>query len=217
VTRGSVVDVYEDGLRAAVRGRAAGWRVRYADGTSRPLALADWTADRRPGDGTLLARCAGPTVDVGCGPGRLTAALASAGVPALGVDIAPHAVALTRARGGNALHRDVFGPLPGAGRWSHALLADGNIGIGGDPAALLRRCAALVRPHGTVLCETDGPGTPLRRVRIRIEPPRGARSGWFRWAHLGPEALAAVAAPVGLRPTAWWWSAGRWFTELTRD
>jgi SAM-dependent methyltransferase len=216
VTGLSVVDVYEDGLRAAVRGAAAGWLVRYADGSCRPLALAEWTADRRPGDGTLLARCGGPTVDVGCGPGRLTAALAAAGVPALGVDIAPQAVALTRARGGTALRRDVFGPVPGTGRWAHVLLADGNIGIGGDPAALLRRCAALVRPHGTVLCETDEPGIPMRRVRIRIEPPRGARSGWFRWAHLGPEALAAVAAASGLRVASRWRSAGRWFTELTR-
>jgi SAM-dependent methyltransferase len=216
VSRPSAVDVYQDGLRAAVRGAAAGWRVRYADGTCRPLALADWTADRRPGDSTLLARCGGPTVDVGCGPGRLTAALAAAGVPALGVDIAPHAVALTRARGGTALHRDIFGPVPGTGRWSHILLADGNVGIGGDPTALLRRCAALVRPQGTVLCETDEPGTPVQRVRIRIEPPAGAGSGWFRWAHLGPDALATLAADAGLHATSRWWSAGRWFTELTR-
>jgi SAM-dependent methyltransferase len=216
MSRPSAVDLYQDGLRAAGRGAAAGWRVRYADGTCRPLALADWTADRRPGDSTLLARCGGPTVDVGCGPGRLTAALAAAGVPALGVDIAPHAVALTRARGGTALRRDIFGPIPGAGRWSHVLLADGNLGIGGDPTALLRRCAALVRPHGTVLCETDEHGTGVQRVRIRIESPAGTGSTWFRWAHLGPEALATLAPAAGLHATTQWWSAGRWFTELTR-
>ncbi|MEN3356569.1 MAG: hypothetical protein V7637_551, partial [Mycobacteriales bacterium] len=148
--------------------------------------------------------------------GRLTAALGERALPALGIDIAGQAVALCHARGAPALQRDVFGPVPGTGRWAHVLLADGNIGIGGDPAALLRRCAELVRPHGTVLCETDPPGTPLRRVRIRIEPPRGPWSGWFRWAHLGPDRLAELAAPAGLDAGDGWWSAGRWFSELRR-
>jgi hypothetical protein len=43
------VDVYQDGLRAAAHGRAAGWRVRYGDGAARPLALAA-TAGFDPGD-----------------------------------------------------------------------------------------------------------------------------------------------------------------------
>ena len=212
----SPVDMYQDGLRAAARGRSGGWRVRYGDGSARPLALAAWSGGPRPGDDTLLGRCVGPTIDVGCGPGRLTAALGARGVPTLGIDIAGQAVALCRARGGAALRRDVFGAVPGVGRWAHVLLADGNLGIGGDPAALLRRCAELVGPQGTVLCETDPPGTPLRRVRIRIEPPRGPGSGWFRWAHLGPATLAELAAPAGLEPSGRWWSAGRWFSELRR-
>jgi SAM-dependent methyltransferase len=210
------VDVYQDGLRAAGHGLAAGWLVRYADGTTRPLRLAAWSGGLRPGDRELLRRCAGPTLDIGCGPGRLTAALAASGVAALGVDIAGQAVALCRARGGRALRRDVFGPLPGEGRWRHALLADGNVGIGGDPAALLRRCAQLVRPGGTVLCETDSPGTPLRQVRLRIEPADGPSSGWFDWAHLGPEALAGLAAGAGFDHAAGWGSGGRWFSELRR-
>ncbi len=212
----SPVDVYQDGLRAAAHGRAAGWRVRYGDGTARPLALAAWSGGPRPGDDTLLDRCTGPTLDVGCGPGRLTAALGARGLPALGIDIAAQAVALCHDRGAAALQRDVFDPVPGAGRWAHVLLADGNLGIGGDPAALLLRCAELIRPHGTVLCETDPPGTPLRRVRIRIEPPRGPRSTWFRWAHLGPDTLPDLAATAGFDPGDRWQSAGRWFTELRR-
>jgi SAM-dependent methyltransferase len=39
-------------------------------------------------------------LDVGCGPGRLTAALSRAGCYALGLDISTRAVATTRARGG---------------------------------------------------------------------------------------------------------------------
>ena len=38
-------------------------------------------------------------------------------------------------RGATVLQRDIFGPLPGEGRWGTALLFDGNVGIGGDPAA----------------------------------------------------------------------------------
>ena len=41
--------------------------------------------------------------------------------------------------GGPALVRSVFETLPGEGRWDTVLLMDGNIGIGGDPAALLGR------------------------------------------------------------------------------
>lgn len=216
MSRGGVspVEVYEAGLRAAERGGGAGWRVRYADGGSCDLPLGAWTGGLRPGDLGLLARCTGPTLDLGCGPGRLTALLASRGVPVLGVDLAPYAVTLTRGRGGAALHRDLFRPLPGEGRWQHLLLADGNVGIGGDPAALLRRCARLLHPGGSVLCETDPPGTALRRTRARLEPPAGPASAWFPWAHLGPDALAGLATAAGLARVGTWADRGRWFAVL---
>lgn len=211
----SPVEVYEAGLRAAQHGGAAGWRVRYADGGSTDLPLSAWTGGPRPGDHGLLDRCTGPTLDLGCGPGRLTALLASRGVPALGIDLAPYAVRLTRGRGGAALHRDLFGPLPGEGRWHHLLLADGNVGIGGDPAALLRRCARLLHPRGSVLCETEAPGTGLRRTRARLEPPAGPASTWFPWAHVCPDSLDGPAAAAGLARVGSWVDRGRWFAELT--
>ena len=115
-----------------------------------------------------------------------------------------------------ALHRDLFGPLPGEGRWRHVLLADGNVGIGGDPLALLRRCARLLHPYGELLCETDPPGTGLRRSRARLEPPAGPASAWFPWAHLDPAALTATAAAAGLLCVTGWSEHGRWFTALRR-
>jgi hypothetical protein len=49
----------------------------------------------------------------------------------------------------SALCRDVYAaPLPGEGRWRRVLLADGNIGIGGDPPRLLRRCRRLAGAAG---------------------------------------------------------------------
>lgn len=210
----SPIEVYEAGLRAAERGEAAGWRVRYADTGATDLPLGAWTGGVRPGDLGLLSRCGGPTLDLGCGPGRLTALLTDRGIPALGVDLAPHAVALCRRRGAVALRRDVFAPLPGEGRWRHLLLADGNVGIGGDPAALLRRCAQLLHPAGTVLVETDRPGTGLRRTRARLEPPDGAPSSWFGWARLDGSALRGIAAGAGLTVVDAWDERARWFGVL---
>jgi hypothetical protein len=123
------------------------------DGTVLPAAVARWHAAASGEDRWLLDRCIGPTVDLGCGPGRLVAALAIRGVPALGVDCARRAVRMCQSRGDAVLHRDLFTELPAEGRWHHVLLVDGNIGIAGDPVALLRRCAALVRPGGTLLVE----------------------------------------------------------------
>jgi len=101
------------------------------------LPMARWfggaraSAAERSADQAILAECAGTTVDLGCGPGRFTAALTARGVVALGVDSSAVAVRMTIARGALAMQRDMFGPLPGAGHWARALLADGNIGIGG--------------------------------------------------------------------------------------
>ena len=82
----------------------------------------EWSEVRSPYDGTvvgrvaqgdtaLVDRCAGPTLDVGCGPGRLAGALVATGVPAMGVDVNAEAVRQARRRGVPTMHRDVFRPL----------------------------------------------------------------------------------------------------------
>ncbi|WP_241249326.1 class I SAM-dependent methyltransferase [Rhodococcus sp. X156] len=152
----------------------------------------------RTADAALLARCVGATLDLGCGPGRLTAALVGRGACALGVDSSAEAVRLTTARGAPALQRDLFDSLPGAGGWSSVLLADGNIGIGGDPVRVLRRAAALLQPGGLAVVEVDGPGvgTPCTRLRMETETAVGE---WFHWARLGVDAVQHVAMAAGLR------------------
>jgi SAM-dependent methyltransferase len=169
------------------------------DGTEVALAVQRWHADAASEDCWLLDRCTGPVVDLGCGPGRLVAALARRGIPALGVDVSEAAVAQCRARGAAVLRRDLFAALPG--RWQHVLLADGNIGIGGDPLRLLRRAAALLRPGGTVLVETDPDPTARWSGTARVHTPEGAGPP-LPWAVLGVEALQEVAAAVGLEVTA---------------
>jgi SAM-dependent methyltransferase len=182
-------------------------------GNRRRLPGPRWLAQADRADASLLARCAGPTVDVGCGPGRMVAALAARGVVALGVDISPLAVRLTVQRGAVALRRNVFDRLPGEGRWRHVLLADTNIGIGGNPVDLLDRCAELVVPGGTVLVELDPAVTGVRRCVATVEHD-GHHGEPFHWATVGPDAVESLAAAVGLTVTGTWRRAGRSFAEL---
>ena len=104
----------------------------------------------------------------------------------LGVDVVREAVDQTVARGVVALRRDVFDRLPGEGRWETALLADGNVGIGGDPVALLLRAGELVAADGRVVVELAPPG-----VRPRTE--------WARWS--APDCAARRSAGPPSAPT----------------
>ncbi|HKS44161.1 MAG TPA: class I SAM-dependent methyltransferase [Amycolatopsis sp.] len=175
------------------------------------LPTRRWVADPGGGDELLLVRCAGSTLDIGCGPGRLTAALARRGALCVGIDVSPTAIELTRQRGGTAVQCDVFARVPGEGRWRFALLADGNIGIGGDPVALLGRVFQLLAPGGRALVELDPPGRRVRADRVRING-----GAWFRWAWLGVDALDEVARAASAR-VVWTGAHGdRHFAELMR-
>ncbi len=187
--------------------------VRFADGTLRELPVQQWCDPADAADQALLARATGPTLDVGCGPGRLTAALSARGVLALGIDIAPAAVRLARERGATALLRSVFGPVPAAGRWAHALLADGNVGIGGDPVALLSRVRDLLEPAGLTHVELGAPGGPCGATPARLESAAGA-GAWFPWAHLTVDGLPTVAAAADLQVREVWSAGDRWFADL---
>lgn len=189
-------------------------RVRFADGGVIDLPLGQWCGPAYGADAALVLRPTGPTLDIGCGPGRLTEALTARGIVALGIDIAPAAVRLTRARGAAALLRSVFGPVPAAGRWEHALLADGNVGIGGDPVALLARTRDLLAPAGLVHVELGAPDGPGGTTHARLEPPAGEPGRWFPWARLPVTDLAPVAAAADLVVRDVWDADGRWFAEL---
>lgn len=100
--------------------------------THRRRAVRRQRAAMAGADDILLSRCQGPVLDVGCGQGRLVAELNARGIVALGVDLSRQAVNLAAARGACVLRRNVTDRLPLEGRWGTILLADGNIGIGGD-------------------------------------------------------------------------------------
>jgi SAM-dependent methyltransferase len=160
------------------------------------LPVHEWRREPDRADLALLAHCRGNTVDLGCGPGRLAAALASLGHVVLGVDVVREAVDQTVARGAAALRRDVFDRLPGEGRWDTALLADGNVGIGGDPVALLRRAGDLVSAEGRVVVELAPPGVRHRSGWAALHCA-GAHSAPFRWATVGTDDIQELAADAG--------------------
>ncbi|HWH27589.1 MAG TPA: class I SAM-dependent methyltransferase [Mycobacteriales bacterium] len=188
--------------------------LRLADGGLLALDVDRWAGPVTAADRSLLSRARGAVLDVGCGPGRLTAALHEHGVPVCGLDVLPAVPVLAR-RAGAAVHvGDVFGPVPGEGSWGTVLLADGNLGIGGSPVRLLRRCAALARRDGVVLVELQ-PVAGERPVTARLEG-LGTTSAWFPWALVGADAVAGVAARAGLRVTEQWSAEGRDFAALVR-
>jgi SAM-dependent methyltransferase len=173
-----------------------------------------WSRPADESDHELVALCDGPTLDIGCGPGRLTEALVMRGHLALGIDVVPAAVAMTVDRGVPAMRRDVFDRLPGEERWHTALLADGNIGIGGDPVRLLQRARAVIVPGGRVVVELDGPGSAVMTCWAALEG-NDTRSRPFRWATLGVDDVRRVAAAAGFEAVRVHQIGDRWAAVLT--
>ncbi|MDT7733340.1 MAG: hypothetical protein QOE12_514 [Mycobacterium sp.] len=172
-------------------------------GDRRELPMARWmggletSPQDRLADELVLRLCSSrPTLDLGCGPGRFAASLQQRGLPALGVDGSAAAVELTRRRGGTAIHRDVFAPLPAEGNWEQVLLTDGNIGIGGNPAQTLRRAADLLANGGIVVVEIDSPATVSCYEWLRWETEQYLGQ-WFPWSRIGSEALGDIARAAG--------------------
>ncbi len=202
---------YEDALQGGgpLQLHTAGRRAMLLD-VQRWLAPADDT------DREVVGTCAGPVLDVGCGPGRLVRLLHGAGVEVLGIDIAEVAVSLARRTGAPAQRRDVFGPVPGEGTWATALLLDGNIGIGGDPTRLLRRMHELLAPGGRVLVETDPDDGVDAHGWVRFarnDVPTGVP---FLWSRVGLPGLRSRLSDTDLEIESVRRVAGRTFATLTR-
>ncbi len=177
------------------------------------IPMAQWTGEADRDDLAMLALCEGAVLDIGCGPGRLTSALARSGSVALGIDVVIEAVGQTRARGGSALVRDIFDELPGEGRWETALLADGNVGIGGNPVALLRRVREVIDPRGRVVVEVHPPGTATRTVTARLHCA-DLRSRPFQWSVIGVDDADDIARRAGLQVAAVEQLGERWAVVL---
>jgi SAM-dependent methyltransferase len=178
--------------------------IRHDDGSIHGLPVHNWLGGRRSDrmfDSAVLGLCSGPTIDLGCGPGRFVAHLVRRGIPALGIDQSATAVGLARASGAPALCRDVFEQLPGMGRWETVLLADGNVGIGGDPRRVLRRAAELLSAGGRCVAEFDSSAVGVEHRWVRLESSKTI-GPWFRWASVGIDCAMRLADDVGMAISA---------------
>lgn len=181
------------------------------------LEIERFLARADAGDAAALQAATGPVLDIGCGPGRFVHAAIMAGHLTLGIDISATAVQIAQEHGLPVLRRSVFQDLPGEGTWGTALLIDGNIGIGGDPTALLRRCAELIRDDdGRVMVETHpDPRRDAAFLAVLVDD-LDRESLPFPWAEVGGRALRRHAASAGLVQTRVWSSHGRSFAEYAR-
>ncbi|MDQ2851569.1 methyltransferase domain-containing protein [Dermatophilaceae bacterium Sec6.4] len=191
--------------------------LRTSSGQRVELDMARYLADADAADRTVLERCVGPVLDVGCGPGRIVGALTESGVSALGVDIADAAVEFTLQRGALALARDIFSRLPGEGRWRTVLVMDGNCGIGGDVPALLRRLVELTSDDGIMIIEaaTTVPGTD--DVLTASFSTDGEDGPTFPWAIASADVLQRYAEQAGLALVQRWSHSERDFLMLRSE
>lgn len=83
---------------------------------------------------------------------------------------------------------------------------DGNIGIGGDPAALFRRVRQLLAPSGLLIAEAATAEVD-ERFDVSLDAGDGPLGPAFPWARLGPTALRTRAASEG------WTTAGQWAVD----
>jgi len=205
-------------VRADVAPETAGGTPRAAATDApvdEPFDVARWSAAADAADLSTLAD-ARSVLDIGCGPARMVRAAAALGIDALGIDVSETAVAMARDAGLPVAAGSVFDPLEAEGRWHVALLLDGNIGIGGDPTALLARCAEVIAPNGSVVVETAPDVDADEFYDARVVDDRDLASATFPWAEVGRAALPAHARRAGLRVAQTWSVDSRDFCRLVR-
>ena len=95
----------------------------------------------------------GAVLDVGCGSGRLTAALAEKGWSATGVDTSDASLAVAEGRSAAVAWRwaDMNDPLPFADQSLDAVVSRLSLMIARDPAATLADERRLLRPGGRIV------------------------------------------------------------------
>jgi SAM-dependent methyltransferase len=186
------------------------------EGARLDMDFGKWSSDADEVDRSLLGYVRGPVLDIGCGPGRMVRAAGELGLVALGLDVSPEVVALARRGGMAAALGSVFDRVPAEGVWRTALLIDGNVGIGGDVAALLARCREILAPAGTLVVELHPDDDRDHSYSATLTDDDGSRSAAFPWAEVGLTRLREAARASGFTVERAFTAADRRFARLTR-
>jgi SAM-dependent methyltransferase len=201
---------HADGVRALFDAKAARWPVKYApEGPlARRLAQLAGAVGDRVDDGELL--------DLGCGSGELARHLAGTGYRMTGCDIAPEmlrqAEMADRAQSVRWIRLDPgWRTLPFASGSLDAVIAASVLEYVPEPRAVLRECARVLRPGGTLLCTVPDLAHPVRwlewplalvaRTRLAHRAPRA-------WPRLGTY-LTYLKVSRQRRRVRWWRGAAR--------
>ena len=140
-------------------------------------------------------------LDLGCGAGEFSAALAAAGVQPVGVDVAAEALRRAARRVPDLdlrLWRD-GAPLPLDDGSVDAVWAGEVIEHVADVASWLSEVRRVLRPRGTLLLTTPHHG-PLTMLKLALSPRRFAAHFEPRSDHLrffSPRTLRALLADLG--------------------
>ncbi|WP_245988735.1 class I SAM-dependent methyltransferase [Flexivirga caeni] len=140
----------------------------------------------------------GPVLDVGCGPGTVTAYLQERGLDVSGCDLSPQMI-----RNARRLHPECRFRVDS---WTELDLAPGSLGgilgwwsLFNLPRSLLpqvfSRCAAALRPGGQLIIATHAGEEDIERT----EAYGGVAVRWttHRWL---PQTMAPLLVGAGLRP-----------------
>ncbi len=138
---------------------------------------------------------AGRLLDVGCGDGRLAALALRAGYDALGIELSPRMAAKAAGRLGR--ERVLVGRLEDAAlppASFDVVTAISYLEHDPQPAALLARLHALLRPGGALFIKVPNYASLLRRLR-------GARWSGYRWPehvqYFTPQTLTGLVRAAG--------------------
>ena len=150
--------------------------------------IADWMADAVTDGGVVVA--------LGCGTGNYTLALASRGVPAVGLDFAPGMLDRAARKqddglvgGARFVRCDLRRPLPLADHSLAGALSIYSVQFF-EPDRLFREVRRVLRPGGSFLVEAPVSGSPPRHA-----PPGIAT--WRRWLHGGRRLLSRAGVACG--------------------
>jgi SAM-dependent methyltransferase len=185
--------------------------------SSSSMDFARWNAAADHVDVALLSSVRGPVLDVGCGPARMVRAAVAMRLEVLGLDVSPTAIELGRAAGLPMHEGSVFDAIPAEGDWHTVLLVDGNVGIGGDVARLMARCAELISFDGEVVVELHSDPSRDHRYMGRLVDIHGASSGSFPWAEVGLTGVSRRASAAGLTMRQAWSAGCRSFCRLAKS